>query len=174
MRSFLGSVPKSGLPGFGKKLVGRPRAPGSQPFFCAVSIAGGMLLYGVGARPPPYGVRRGKGRSNLRDAGWPGFSPSPSCKHCGLTQSIVPAGTPLRNQTSSAITALPPPQYRSLAALSVKKQLTAKQLEVNGVCCVRKAKSRQPKAEKLLPFTLIVILALSPRLRELEAENAVL
>jgi hypothetical protein len=56
----------------------------------------GMLLYGVGARPPPYGVRRGKGRSNLRDAGWPGFSPSPSCKHCGLTQSIVPAGTPLR------------------------------------------------------------------------------
>ncbi|HEX8712247.1 MAG TPA: transposase [Terracidiphilus sp.] len=64
--------------------------------FLRRSTAGSMLLYGVGAGPPPDGVRRGKGRSNLRYAGLPGFSPSSSCRHCGLTQSIVPAGTPLR------------------------------------------------------------------------------
>ncbi len=68
----------------------------STLFLRHIHCRGHASVHGVGARPPPYGVRRGKGRSNLRDAGWPGFSPSPSCKHCGLTHSIVPAGTPLR------------------------------------------------------------------------------
>ena len=36
-----------------------------NPFFCAVSTAGVMLLYGVSAGLPPDGVRKGRGRSNL-------------------------------------------------------------------------------------------------------------
>src|SRR5271167_2352505 len=62
--------------------------------FCAVSTAGVLLLYGVSAGLPPYGVRRGKGRSNLTLHGC--LHSKHRCAYGGLTQSIVPAGTPLR------------------------------------------------------------------------------
>ena len=66
------------------------------PFVVNPFLTPFLLLYGLSAGLPPDGVRRGKGRSNLKRAGSPGFSPSSSCIFHDLTQSIVPAGTPLR------------------------------------------------------------------------------
>ena len=54
--------------------------------FCTGSALGCRLMVFEEERAGPI----------LDARGCPGFSPNTSCRHCGLTQSIVPAGTPLR------------------------------------------------------------------------------
>src|SRR5271166_1403217 len=75
----------------------------SIPFLrCAVIHAGSCFCTGsaLGCRLMVFEEERAGPILDAR--GCPGFNPSTSCKHCGLTQSIVPAGTPLRRESARA------------------------------------------------------------------------
>ena len=99
--------------------------------FCTGSALGCRLMVFEEERAGPI----------LDARGCPGFSPSTSCRHCGLTQSIVPAGTPLREGWCY-------PARKPLSASPFVSHLAANSffVRLNGVSPPRPAFSKAPRA----------------------------
>ena len=99
--------------------------------FCTGSALGCRLMVFEEERAGPI----------LDARGCPGFSPGASCRHCGLTQSIVPAGTPLREGWCY-------PARKPLSASSFVSHLAANSffVRLNGVSPPRPAFSKAPRA----------------------------
>ena len=127
----------------------KPRMPASVtgpwksiPFLrCAVSTAGACFCPGsaLGCRLMVFEEERAGPILDAR--GCPGFSPSTSCRHCGLTQSIVPAGTPLREGWCY-------PARKSWSASPFVSHLAAKSffVRLNGVSPPRPTFPKAPRA----------------------------
>jgi hypothetical protein len=88
--------------------------------FCTGSALGCRLMVFEEERAGPI----------LDARGCPGFSPNTSCRHCGLTQSVVPAGTPLREGW----------------CYPARKPLSASPVRLNGVSPPRPTFSKAPRA----------------------------